>query len=196
MIRNKNRAYWFGASDTAIIMGDWTTESFKNWWFMKLGFHIKPYSTWAMECGNLLEVPIIHEIERVEGKHIKLGKRPFYNPFLRLRCNYDGYTRDEVIEIKTTEKMFNKVPKNYYEQCQVLMFKKKLLRCSLYAYKMDEDDYKNPYFINIDYGKIKKFNIFYDYNFIHKQYLPRLRYLAKCLREKKFPVITEVKFAC
>ena len=188
MITNNDRRYWFGASDTSMIMGNWETETFKNWWLMKLGIDLEPgVKTWAMVCGNAMEIPIIRLIEKLENKKIKIGKRPYYNLFLHLRVNYDGLRRYEVIEIKTTSKGFNKVPKNYWQQCQVLMYRKNKQRCALYEYKMEEIDYLNPYFPNLTKNRLKRHEIQYDKQFIEQEYLPRLRYLARCLRKKKFP---------
>ena len=191
MIKNQNRAYWFGASDTSMIMGNWDTQSFLDWWFVKLGFYSNNRKSWKMDCGNILEIPIIREIERQECYRIRIGRHPYYIWSLRLRCNYDGLTKDYVIEIKTTGKMFLKVPKNYWQQCQVLMFRKRRKKAILYAYQMIDDDYANPYFPNIDYRRIKSFVIDYDKEFIEQEYKPRLKYLARCLREKKVPSKTE-----
>ena len=187
MIKNQNRAFWFGASDTSTIMGNWDTQTFLDWWFVKLGYYSNNRKSWKMDCGNILEIPIIREIEKQEGYKIHIGKHPYYKPFLRLRCNYDGLTKDFVIEIKTTGKMFVKVPKNYWQQCQVLMFRKRRKKAILYAYEMIDDDYANPYFPNVDYNRIKSFVIDYDKEFIEQEYKPRLKYLARCLKQKKVP---------
>ena len=187
MIKNQNRAFWFGASDTSTIMGNWDTQTFLDWWFVKLGYYSNNRKSWKMDCGNILEIPIIREIEKQEGYKIHIGKHPYYKPFLRLRCNYDGLTKDFVIEIKTTGKMFVKVPKNYWQQCQVLMCRKRRKKALLYAYEMADDDYANPYFPNIDYNRIKSFVIDYDKEFIEQEYKPRLKYLARCLKQKKVP---------
>lgn len=196
MIKNQNRAYWFGASDTATIMGNWSTQTFVSWWFVKMGFYQNALKSWKMECGNLLEIPIIREIEKQESYKIKIGKHPYYTPSLRLRCNYDGLTKHFVVEIKTTQKMFSKVPRNYWQQCQVLMFRKRRKKAVLYAYEMTNDDYANPYFPNIDYKRIKSFVIDYDKEFIEKEYKPRLRYLASCLKRHKFPSMKEYEQIC
>lgn len=187
MIKNQNRSKWFGASDTSTIMGNWDTPTFLNWWFVKLGYYNKSFSSWKMQCGNLLEIPIIREIEKQEKIKIKIGRHPYYNIRLRLRVNYDGLRPDRCVEIKTCSKMFSEVPKNYWQQTQVEMFKKKKLKCDLYAYEMTDDDYANAYFPTIDYSRIKRFEILYDKDFIEKEYLPRLRYLASCLRRRKIP---------
>lgn len=187
MIKNQSRSKWFGASDTSIIMGNWDTTTFLNWWFVKLGYHNKSFSSWKMQRGNLLEIPIIREIERQENIKIRIGRHPYYNIRLRLRVNYDGLRPDRCVEIKTCSKMFDKVPLNYWQQTQVEMFKKKKKLCDLYAYEMTDDDYANAYFPKIDYERIKRFEIEYDEDFIEKEYKPRLKYLASCLRRRKIP---------
>lgn len=194
MIKNKDRSGWFGASDTAIVMGNWDTESFFRWWMIKLGLDKSGYSSWIMECGNIMEVPIIRAIEKFEKSRIRLGKRPRYSLKYRVRVNYDGITSKEIIEIKTSGKVMEKVPKNYWQQCQVLMWKTRRKMAKLYAYKMEEEDYLNPYIPTIDTKRLSKFEIPYDAAFIESQYLPRVRYLAKCLRGRKFPVLKEVKY--
>jgi len=191
MIKNQNRAFWFGASDTSTIMGNWDTQTFLDWWFVKLGYYSNNRKSWKMDCGNILEIPIIREIEKQERYKIHIGKHPYYKPFLRLRCNYDGLTKNFVIEIKTTGKMFVKVPRNYWQQCQVLMFRKRRKMAILYAYEMTDDDYLNPYFPNIDYNRIKSFVIGFDNEFIEKEYKPRLKYLASCLKKRKIPSMSE-----
>lgn len=197
MIKNQNRSHWFGASDTSMIMGNWETESFKDWWLVKLGINNKSLKSWAMDCGNILEIPIIRFIEKDEKKKIKIGRRPYYNLRLRLRCNYDGLRKYEVVEIKTTGKGFKKIPKNYWQQCQVLMWKKRKQRTVLYEYQMTESDYLNPYFPNIDKTRLVRHEILFDRHFIEKEYLPRLRYLARCLKAKKMPKVDEyVQYYC
>ncbi len=191
MIKNNDRSKWFGASDTSMIMGNWETETFKDWWMIKLGIMVKDIKTWAMDCGNLLEIPIIRLVEKIENSKIKIGKHPYYNLRLRLRVNYDGLRKYEIVEIKTTSKGFKRVPKNYWQQCQVLMYRKKKERCALYEYKMEEVDYLNPYFPDLDKNRITRHEIHYDKQFINNEYLPRLRYLARCLRGRKFPRIEE-----
>jgi hypothetical protein len=37
MIKNQDRSKWFGASDTSMIMGNWQTKTFNDWWMVKLG---------------------------------------------------------------------------------------------------------------------------------------------------------------
>lgn len=187
MIKNQDRSKWFGASDTNTIMNSWETDTFKEWWAVKLGFKGRSYKSWIMDCGNIMEIPIIRYIERQEGKKIAIGKHPYYNVFLRLRVNYDGIRKDEVVEIKTTEKLWKTVPKKYWQQCQVLMYRKRKKKTGLYAYQMESEDYASPYFPVIDGKRLKRYEIPYDEEFIKNEYIPRLKYLASCLRQKKFP---------
>lgn len=187
MIKNQDRSKWFGASDTNTIMNSWETDTFKEWWATKLGFKGRSYKSWIMDCGNIMEIPIIRYIERQEGEKIAIGKHPYYNVFLRLRVNYDGIRKDEVVEIKTTEKLWKSVPKKYWQQCQVLMYRKRKKKTGLYAYQMESEDYASPYFPVIDGKRLKRYEIPYDEEFIKNEYIPRLKYLASCLRQKKFP---------
>lgn len=76
MIKNKNRSGWFGASDTSMIVGNWETETFKNWWSIKLGLTKNNINTWAMECGNLLEIPIIKKLKNGKSQN-KARETPF-----------------------------------------------------------------------------------------------------------------------
>ena len=187
MIKNKDRSHWFGASDTSMVVGNWNSDSFTTWWMTKLGFYKTGYASRAMDCGNILETQIIRKVEEITGEKIKIGKRPFYTLFLRVRVNYDGYKKGSVVEIKTTKKMFKKVPINYWRQCQVLMWRKKVKRCELWAYEMQKEDYKYPYFDIIDKQRLKCFIIEYDEDFIKKEYLPCVRILKTYLCKKELP---------
>lgn len=191
MITNQDRSKWFGASDTSTIMGNWETETFGLWWLTKLGIVQTHYDNIFMRTGNLMEIPIIRAIEKSEGRKIKLGKRPVYVRRYRLRANYDGLC-DTVVEIKTTKKMFKTVPKGYWQQCQVLMYATGRKKAELYAYELTGFDYDAPYFPEIDLNRLKRFEIEYDKEFIRREYLPRLKVLAKALRHGRFPDIKAV----
>ena len=187
MITNTDRSRWFGASDTSYVVGNWDTPTFRDWWSIKCGFPSPHYESRAMKVGNLMEIPIIRKIERVEGRKIKLGKHPLYTVKNRLRVNYDGLTRDSVVEIKTSRHGFDTVPLNYWRQCQVLMYRTHRERADLYCYTMLPIDYDCPYITEIDYKRLKCFEIPYDQDFIEDTYLPRLGYLADCLRLGTYP---------
>lgn len=188
MIKNHDRSGWFGASDTSIIMGNWNTKTFQKWWLVKMGIIQDHFTNVYMDTGNLMEIPIIHAIESIENRKIKLGNHPIYIPRYRIRANYDGLS-DTLIEIKTTKNMFDKIPKNYRQQCQVLMFSTRRKVADLYAYKLTEHDYKSPYYPIIDASRLKKFEINYDEGFIKNEYIPRVVILAKALRRREFPKI-------
>lgn len=187
MITNKDRSKWFGASDTSRIFGNYNTDTFRLWWLVKLGVTQNNYSNQYMDVGNILEIPIINKIKAITGEKIKLGKRPLYIRKYRLRANLDGYTRHKVIEIKTTKEMFQKVPLSYWRQCQVLMFATKKHKCELWAYEVSDEEYQAPYFAEIDGSRLRKFVIEYDENWIKTKYIPRIKYLARCLKGRKYP---------
>ena len=186
MITNQDRSKWFGASDTHMVMGNFDTKSFTDWWLIKLGLFGRSYKSWVMDVGNIMERDIIKAIIKKEKSPIKLGSRPYYIRRLRIRVNYDGLRKDEVIEIKTSEKGFKKVPKNYWQQCQVLMYRMRKKKTGLYLYHMRDEDYLNPYFADIDISRIERFEISYDKEFI-KEYLTRIKYLKKHLKNKTMP---------
>ena len=187
MITNHDRSRWFGASDTATIMGNWGTKTFAKWWTVKLGVTEQTYHSIPMDVGNIMEHAIIDKVGEITGRHIKKGRRALYLPRLRLRVNYDGLLPDCVVEIKTTARPFKSAPKNYWMQCQVLMFRTRRSRCELWAYEVDMQDYAAPYFARIKPDRLRLFEIPYDGDWIETRYLPRLRALAAALRERRFP---------
>lgn len=187
MITNHDRSRWFGASDTAVIMGNWGTKTFAKWWLVKLGIAQQTYHSRAMDVGNIMEHAIIDKVSELTGRRIRKGRRPLYSPLLRLRVNYDGLCRDCVVEIKTAKAMFATVPKNYWQQCQVLMYRTRRTRCELWAYEVTEDDYAAPYFARIAPSRLRRFSIGYDPEWVENVYLPRLRVLARALRGREFP---------
>lgn len=194
MITNQDRSKWIGASDTAMVMGNWKTLSFEEWFFEKIELGRKDkFNSWAMQCGNILEHQIIDCIDAFEEKRTKKGKHPYYIRKWRLRVNYDGLRRDEVIEVKTTSKEWKTVPKAYWQQCQVLMFVKKKKKARIIQYMMTEDDYANPYFADVRTDKIREHLIEFDKKWIKNCYLPRLKYLAYCIKKRIFPAEWEFR---
>ena len=87
MIRNHDRSGWFGASDTATIMGNWNTDTFRRWWLVKLGVRKDRFITPAMQCGTAYE----HKI--LDALRVKTRDRQIRIRSLRLRVNYDGESR-------------------------------------------------------------------------------------------------------
>lgn len=178
MITNKDRSGWFGASDTSYIVGNYQTETFKKWWLEKLGLRQSTINTKAMQAGTYFEHRILDTIPGV------IKDRQITIPELRLRVNLDGET-DIIHEVKT-HKIENpyKVPIGHKRQVLVQMYVAQK-EAEILSYGLTENDYKN-YFNEIDPDRIQHHRIEYDEDFI-TEYLERLKYLNKCLREGRMP---------
>lgn len=178
MIRDENRAGWFGASDTARIMGNWGTLTFRLWWLEKLGIRTNRIKTDAMQAGTAYE----HKILSAIG--VKKMDRQIKLRVLRLRVNLDGEDRETITEVKTHKGDF-KVSKAYWQQCQVEMFATRKL-CRIVSYQLTDAEYEN-FFLPIDKDRIAVWPIERDNEFLRCEYLPRLAYLAGCLRRRETP---------
>lgn len=181
MIQSQDRSYYIGASDTSMVVGNWNTKTFENWWLEKLGLNKNNFSTEATKAGNNYEHKILNslEIENLEkDKQIIID---------RLRVNLDGNTDACIYEVKThnIDREF-KVSKQYWRQAQVEMYASKIYKLYMVAYALEENDYKN-FFNKIDKDRIQLIEVKYDETFITEEYLPRLEILAKCLKEGCFP---------
>jgi hypothetical protein len=77
--------------------------------------------------------------------------------------------------------------KKYKEQVQVQMFASGLRKAKIIAYGLKEEDYDN-YFNPIDPNRRSEHVIEYDEKWINTVFLPKLKYLAECLIEGRFPV--------
>jgi len=178
MITNKDRSGWFGASDTNYIVGNYQTETFKKWWLEKLGLRQSTINTKAMQVGTYFEHRILDTIPGV------IKDRQITIPELRLRVNLDGET-DIIHEVKT-HKIENpyKVPIGHKRQVLVQMYVAQK-EAEILSYGLTENDYKN-YFNEIDPDRLQHHRIEYDEDFI-TEYLERLKYLNKCLREGRMP---------
>lgn len=191
MIHNRDRSGWFGASDTAMIMGNWETKSFAKWWLVKCGVSKQNVTTLAMTVGTHLEHRILDHIGcEKRDRQVKIRR-------YRLRVNYDGEDRAEISEVKTHSAAKFRVSKAYWQQCQVEMFASKRWwcrrkRCRIVAYRTTEEDYRN-FFLPIDDTRLSYHPIEYDEKWIKTEYVPRLKYLAKCLAVRKWPTIREFK---
>lgn len=191
MIHNHDRSKWFGASDTAMIMGNWNTKTFEKWWLEKCGVPQKRIVTKEMVTGTNME----HRILDFIGCK-KRDRQIRYFP-LRLRVNLDGENRHVISEIKTHSAPRFKVSKTYWQQCQVEMFAtglylRKRKTCQIVAYRVLEEDHIN-FFSPIEENRLSYHPIEYDLEFIEIEYLPRLKYLAKCLRRGAWPDFGEFK---
>jgi len=179
MIHDKDRSWWFGASDTAVIMGSWKTKSFANWWAEKLGLRHGGFESRAMKTGTAYE----HRILAAAGIHRM--DRQIRKPRLRLRVNLDGETRKRIIEVKTYGGAIFKVTRAYWMQAQVQMYAAKKPVVIL-AYRLLPEDYDN-WFCPIDAERMSEHKVEYDDAWIKDMYLPRLRYLARCLTKGAWP---------
>lgn len=178
MIRDENRAGWFGASDTARIMGNWDTLTFRLWWLEKLGIRTNHIKTDAMQAGTAYE----HKILSAIG--INKMDRQIKIHVLRLRVNLDGEDCETITEVKTHKGDF-KVSKAYWQQCQVEMFATRK-QCRIVSYQLTDAEYEN-FFLPIDECRISTWPIDRDNEFLRCEYLPRLAYLAGCLRRRETP---------
>lgn len=185
MIETKDRSGWFGASDTDYIIGNWTTKSFANWWLIKLGVHRSNFESVAMNAGTHKE----HQILEYIG--VSETDKQIIIPELKLRVNLDGNTLGTIYEVKThsADKVF-KCPIKYKRQVWVQMYATKWRKAYIVAYGLAEEDYKN-YFLPIDEERLSMIPIEYNEEFIFETYLPKLVYLADCLKKGVFPDINE-----
>lgn len=179
MIANHDRSGWFGASDTAKIMGSWETQSFADWWLVKLGVKENHFINIPMQTGTYKEHQILDYLK------IRERDRQIKKPKLRLRVNLDGETAKMIHEVKTYHKDNFKVSTAYWQQAQVEMFVTDK-KCRIVAYKVTDEDYKN-YFLPIEKERLSFHPIEYDEKWIKTKYLLRLRYLAECLKKGLWP---------
>lgn len=125
MIHDHDRSGWFGASDTAAIMGRWDTKTFRSFWLQKLSVNRDHFSTLEMDTGSAYEHRILEHIGiRKMDRQIKIRR-------LRLRVNLDGEDAQEISEVKTHKGESFKVSRAYWMQAQVEMFAAKRICVSL-----------------------------------------------------------------
>ena len=181
MIASQDRSYYIGASDTSMVVGNWTTKTFEKWWLEKLGLNKNDLKTEAMQTGTNYEHKIL---EALEIENLEKDKQIIID---RLRVNLDGNTDTCIYEVKThnIEKKF-KVSKQYWRQAQVEMFASNIHKLYIVVYSLQENDYKN-YFNKIDKERIKLLQVDYDEKFITEEYIPKLEILTRCLKEGVFP---------
>ena len=185
MIKSNSRKGWIGASDTAMVMGNWKTPTFRKWWLVKLGLATSDFTSRQMAAGTAYEHKILHAVGITKTDRQIRCRR------LRLRVNLDGETREEISEVKTHGNTVFKITKAYWQQAQAEMFAtRKKLR--IVAYRMTEDEYEN-FFLPIDHDRISYHPITYEKAWIEDAYLPRLIYLAYCLRKGKMPDACEIE---
>ena len=181
MIQSQDRSYYIGASDTSMVVGNWNTKSFENWWLEKIGLRQNKLNNEAIKAGNNYEHKIL---ETLEIPDLEMDKQIIID---RLRVNLDGNSKTCIYEVKThrADKEF-KVSKPYWRQAQVEMYASKIYDLYIVAYGLIEKDYKN-YFNKIDKERLKLHKVEYDEDFIKNEYIPKLEILSKCLKEGVFP---------
>lgn len=183
MIADKDRSHYFGGSDTDKIIGNYKTATFEKWWLQKMGIYRDSFINKYLAAGTHFEHRIL---ESLDIPIIEFDKQIIIED-LRLRVNLDGNDDGTVYEVKTykLEKGF-KLPKKYINQVQVQMFASGLRKAKIIAYGLEEEDYDN-FFRPIDPDRRSEFIIEYDERWINEVYLPKLKYLAECLKEGRFP---------
>ena len=182
MIASKDRSGYFGASDVDKVVGNYNTKTFKMWWLEKIGIDKNDFTNASMQAGTYFE----HRILRSLGFEVELDKQIIIEDLL-LRVNLDGNTNDAIYECKTykCEKGF-KVPLKYKRQVWVQMYASGLRKAYIVAYGLVENDYKN-FFNEIDKDRLELIPIEYNEKWIETDFLPKLRYLADCLRKGIMP---------
>lgn len=182
MIESKDRSGYFGASDTDKVIGNWKTATFEKWWMQKIGINRDHFDNKYTSAGTHYE----HRILESLGIPMEFDKQIILED-LRLRVNLDGNDADTIYECKTYgfEKGF-KLPRKYINQVQVQMFASGLRKAKIIVYGLLEGDYDN-YFHDIDPSRRDEVIITYDERWIKEVYLPKLQYLAECLKEGRFP---------
>jgi hypothetical protein len=182
MIADKDRSGYFGASDTDKIVGNWKTATFEKWWMQKLGINRDSFNNRYTAAGTHFE----HKILESLGIPMELDKQIILED-LKLRVNLDGNTEDCIYECKTYrfDKGF-KMPRKYINQVQVQMFAFGIHKAKIVVYGLKEEDYDN-YFNPIDPERRDEVLLTYDEKWINEVYLPRITYLAQCLKEGRFP---------
>lgn len=181
MIQSQDRSNYIGASDTSMVVGNWKTKTFENWWLEKIGVRRNDLKTEAIQAGNNYEHKIL---EALEIENLEMDKQIIID---RLRVNLDGNTDTCIYEVKThkIDKEF-KVSKQYWRQAQVEMYASNIHKLYIVAYALEENDYKN-FFNEIDKSRMQLIEIEYDEDFIKNKYLPKLNILSKCLKKGTFP---------
>lgn len=182
MIADRDRSGYFGASETDKIVGNYKTATFERWWMQKIGINRDHIDNKYTLAGTHFEHRILESLDIP----MELDKQIIIED-LKLRVNLDGNDTDTIYECKTykLEKGF-KLPKKYIYQVQVQMFASGLRKAKIIAYGLTEEDYDN-FFRPIDSDRRLEFEIDYDERWINTAYLPKLRYLAECLKEGRFP---------
>jgi hypothetical protein len=189
MIADKSRAGWFGASDTATIMGNWETDTFARWWNVKLGITENNFSNQYTAAGTAYEHRIL-DFLGIKNRDRQIKMKKWNGHSIRLRVNLDG--EDDIIhEVKTHKSEKFTVTKAYWMQAQVEMFASGK-RLVIGSYRLLDGDYDN-FFNPIDPNRLGRHFVEYDPMWVQREYMPRLIYLTQCMKEGKFPCKAELQ---
>ena len=182
MIASQDRSGYFGASDVSFIVGNWTTKTFAKWWLQKIAINTDHFDNRYTSAGTYFE----HRILKSLDIPMELDKQIIIED-LKLRVNLDGNDEDTIYECKTY-KLENgfKMPMKYKEQVWVQMFASGFRKAKIIVYGLTDEDYDN-YFKDIDSKRRTETTVLYDARWINEVFLPRLTYLAQCLKEGRFP---------
>lgn len=160
MITNTDRRWWFGASDSEMVVNpNHNSASWQQWWRVKCGLEEPNFKgTRYTAAGTRFEHPILECFD----KNMNMDRQLIIED-KRLRVNYDGDLNGAIFEVKThgAKRRFEITP--YIEaQVQTQMYVWKECRddfSGLYilSYAMTEDDYNNmnPSVDDIDFDRIK-----------------------------------------
>ena len=186
MIKDTDRKWWFGASDSdKIIAPNRNTETWKKWWRIKCGIEESNFKgNKYTAAGTRFEHPIL----KCFDKDINMDRQLRLEP-LRLRVNYDGDKDNVIYEVKThkIDKPFEITP---YIQAQVQTQMYVWKECmeefnGLYilSYGLTEADYANqdPTVYDIDFDRIKVHKVKYKRRYI-KHFIKQLEPLVEDLR--------------
>lgn len=183
MIHDHDRSGYFGASDVERIVGNWNTKTFEKWWMVKEGLRSENIVTDAMLAGTYWE----HRILEFLGYPMTYDRQIIIEP-LKLRVNLDGECNETIYECKTYkwENGF-KMPKKYLQQVWVQMYATGFRDAYIVTYGLVDEDYDN-YYRDLDENRLELYPVDYNEVWVEEVFLPRLRYLADCLRNGAFPV--------
>ena len=184
MITDHDRSGWIGASDTAFVVGNWSTKTFEKFWMQKIGINTDHFENEFTKAGTNWEHRIL---DSLNIPNLEKDKQIIIEE-LRLRVNLDGNTPFRIKEVKTYqwEKGWKKTPPKYINQVQVQMFASGIHEADIVAYGLEPEDYKN-YLRDLDPRRLKEHPVVYDLNWVETVYLPKLRILADCLKRGVFP---------
>lgn len=201
MIKNDDRAGYFGASDTAkVISKSRKSKTWQDWWLVKLGAKESDFTgNIYTEAGNKYEHPILRSI----SPEVNFDRQIIIEK-LKLRVNYDGDLDGTIYEVKTHQAVKDfEITKAIYGQCQVQMYAwkqanlrgmkdsegndiPKLKKLYVVSYPLMIDEYNKGWDeVEVDANRVKFTEVKYDKGFIKGEYLPSLKELARALKKGK-----------